>query len=79
MKLINISARKYKKIFKIPNSLKVVKTHLYPLFIQTKQKKILGKKVIKKLTLPKGSYPIEIFYRPITNEIHVTYIKKRGK
>lgn len=77
-------AKKFKKVVKIPQSMKVTRTSLNPLFIELRSKKLLGKKVVKRISLPNGSYPMAIFYRPRTNEIHIEYIKKfmltkRGK
>lgn len=63
-----------KKTIKIPKGYKVVGTSLTPLQYQIK-KGYLGKKITKKISLPKNTKPTNIYYKPIKNEIHVEYKK----
>jgi len=70
-----VKAKTFKKTIKIPSGYKVIKTSLTPSASYTVKKGLLGKKILKKIVLPKGSNPMEIFYRKYNNTINVKYIK----
>jgi len=63
-----------RKQYKVTKGYKVVKTSLTPLGYFMK-KGIIGKKIFRKINLPKGSKATVIFYRQYNNTVQVQYIR----
>ena len=69
-------AKKYTKIVKINEGMKVIDLDLRSLTIKIKQDKFLGKTYTEQIDLPGNLYPISIKYREETHDVLIKYIKK---